>query len=87
MNVRIATMTHQTQQKQTDSRTREKSLLPVCCVCGLIRVESHRHAAPERWVTARIYEETHQIDPRECLFTHTYCPGCYSKFMRKIHAA
>ncbi|SLM49215.1 protein of unknown function [Nitrospira japonica] len=87
MSVNLATMTHHTQQEQTESRTRGKSLLPVCCMCGLIRIESQSPAAPERWVTSRLYEKTHQIDPRECLFTHTYCPGCYTKFMRKVRAA
>lgn len=81
------TRTAQSEKRTTHNRTGEKSLLPVCCVCGLIRVEPQRPAAPERWVTARIYEETHQIDPREYQFTHTYCPGCYVKFMRKIRAA
>jgi hypothetical protein len=80
-------MTQTSQPERVQNRTKEKSLLPVCCMCGLIRLESKRPSAPERWVSSRIYEETHQIDPRECLFTHTYCPGCYGKFMKKIRAA
>ncbi|BFU96698.1 MAG: protein of unknown function [Nitrospira sp.] len=80
-------MTHATQPERMENQTKEKSLLPVCCICGLIRVESEGPSAPERWVTSRLYEETQQIDPRECLFTHTYCPTCYHKFMSKIRAA
>ncbi|MDF0644423.1 MAG: hypothetical protein P0111_10355 [Nitrospira sp.] len=80
-------MTQATQPDRTESQTKEKSLLPVCCLCGLIRVESEGSSAPERWVTSRIYEATHQIDPREYLFTHTYCPKCYHKFMSKLRVA
>jgi hypothetical protein len=44
-------------------------------------------AAEEQWITQVRYQETTGIDPAVCLQTHTYCPECYVRFMKRIRAA
>lgn len=58
---------------------KETSLLPVCCICGLIRDETGASLDSERWVTQRTYRKTHGVNPANCLLTHTYCPGCFTQ--------
>jgi hypothetical protein len=63
---------------------REKSLLPVCCICGLFRDETGPTLDDERWVTQRVYRKTHGMNPADCLLTHTYCPGCFTQVMDRM---
>ncbi len=63
---------------------REKSLLPVCCICGLFRDETGPTLDDERWVTQRSYRKTHGVNPADCLLTHTYCPGCFTRVMDRM---
>ena len=63
---------------------REAFLLPVCCICGLLRDETGASLEGERWVTQRTYRQTHGVNPADCLFTHTYCPQCFTQVMDRI---
>lgn len=54
-------------------------LLPVCCVCGLIRDETDPLSHRTLWVTPGSYQKTHHILSIEIPFTHTYCPVCFRK--------
>ena len=54
-------------------------MLPVCCVCRLIRDETGSSPDRERWVTPRTYRTTHGINPADCPLTHTYCLTCFTK--------
>ena len=51
-------------------------LLPVCCVCGLIRDERGGSLGFAPWLTPQSYRNTHGIEPNDSLLTHTYCPTC-----------
>lgn len=55
------------------------TLLPVCCVCGLIRVDTRFSPGRECWVTQRTYRETYGVNPTELALTHTYCSKCFTK--------
>jgi hypothetical protein len=55
------------------------TLLPVCCVCGLIRDETGYRPHHERWVAQRTYRKTHGVNPTKLALTHTYCPTCFTK--------
>jgi hypothetical protein len=61
-------------------------ILPICCVCGLIRDED-RATGQEHWVTKQAYRHAHNADPSAYRLTHTYCPSCYTQFMNRIAAA
>lgn len=53
-------------------------LLPVCCICGLIRDELRKLSHRVRWMTPQIYRTTYDVNPAKCLLTHTYCPKCFA---------
>jgi hypothetical protein len=55
------------------------TLLPICCICGLIRDETGSTSGLDCWVTQRTYRETHGVNPTELVLTHTYCPKCFTK--------
>jgi hypothetical protein len=65
----------------------ETSLLPVCCLCGLIRDEIGAPLDRACWVTQGTYRATHGVNPADCLHTHSYCPGCFTQAMETIRAA
>ena len=56
-------------------------MLPVCCVCELIRDETGSSPNRERWVTPWTYRTTHGVNPADFSLIHTYCPKCFTKFM------
>ena len=69
-------------------------MLPVCCVCELIRDETRSSLHPERWVTPRTYRQTHGVHSTKLALTHTYCPECFTKaqetmqqYFREIRSA
>ena len=69
-------------------------LLPVCCVCGLIRDETRSSLHRERWVSPRTYRQTHGVNSTQLALTHTYCPECFTKaqetmqqYFREIRSA
>ena len=55
------------------------TLLPVCCLCGLIRDDRRCPPGLDCWLTQRTYRAAHGIDPTEIAQTHTYCPECFTK--------
>ena len=60
---------------------REISMLPVCCLCRLIRDEQRVSLDRERWVTRRTYLKTHGVNPADCVLAYTYCPSCFTQVM------
>ena len=60
---------------------RMPSLLPVCCMCGLVSNASAHSLDHERWVTRRTYQKTYGALPADCVLTHTYCPNCFTQVM------
>jgi hypothetical protein len=52
------------------------TLLPVCCVCKLVRDDTRLSSGRAPWVTQRTYREDHGVNPAELALTHTYCPNC-----------
>ena len=60
------------------------TLLPICCVCGLIRDETGYRPHHERWVAQRTYRKTHGINPVDVPLTHTYCLKCFTKFQNTV---
>jgi hypothetical protein len=75
-----------THEAPSVSRT-ETPLLPVCCLCRLIRDEIGASHDSARWVTQRTYRKAHGVKPANCLQTHTYCPGCFTQVMEIMRAA
>ena len=65
---------------------REAALLPVCCVCRLIRDETRSSLNREHWVTEGTYRKTHGVNPTDLPLTHTYCPGCFMQAMKAMRA-
>jgi len=65
---------------------KETRLLPVCCLCRLIRDEIGPSLDRACWVTQPTYRETHGVNPADCLQTHTYCPKCLTQVMETIKA-
>ena len=82
----MAVGTQAAQIQETLSALRSARLvLPVCCVCELIR--DGIEASPERWVTQETYRQVHGVNPAHCLLSHTYCPECFAEFMDRMRAA
>jgi hypothetical protein len=52
------------------------ALLPVCCVCKLVRDETEPFV---HWVTRGTYRERHGVNPADIPLTHTYCPECLTE--------
>jgi hypothetical protein len=65
---------------------REKSWLPVCCICGLLRDETSKSLDDARWVTQRSYQKIHGVNPADCLYTHTYCPKCFMRVRERMRS-
>jgi hypothetical protein len=79
----FAQITHET----LPASRKERVLLPVCCVCRLIRDETISFLHREHWVTERTYRKTHGVNPADFPLTHTYCPGCFMQVMKSMRAA
>lgn len=60
------------------------TLLPVCCVCKLVRDDTRFPPGRGRWVTQRLYCETYGVNPTELALTHTYCPECFTKVQETV---
>ena len=58
-------------------------LVPVCSACGLIR-EAGGCSGQERWITKRMYVETHGRTLADSHLTHTYCPACFTDFVERV---
>jgi len=66
--------------------TAENAIIPICCVCGLIREDSGSSNV-ESWITKQVFRQTHARDLSAYRLTHTYCPTCYTECMNRIVAA
>lgn len=66
---------------------RVTALLPVCCMCGLLRDDTGPSLDDERWITQRTYRKIHGGTPADCGLTHTYCPKCFTQVMDRIRVA
>ncbi len=64
---------------------RMPQLIPVCCICGLVRNDEsappHQSAS---WITLKAYRSTLAVSPVHFLFTHTYCPHCLRQVQEKV---
>jgi hypothetical protein len=83
VDTRCAQITHDA----PSASRKETPLLPVCCLCRLIRDEIGASPERARWVTHRTYRKTHGVNPADCLQTHTYCPECFTQVVDTIRAA
>jgi len=63
------------------------TLLPVCCVCKLIRSDTSFPFGLDCWLTRRTYREAYGVDPTEIAQTHTYCPECLRKVQDRMQPA
>ena len=60
------------------------TMLPICCVCRLIRDETGSSPNRERWVSPQTYRQTHGVNPADFPFTHTYCETCFTKAQETV---
>ena len=55
------------------------TMLPVCCVCGLIRGETGPSPDRKRWVTLGSYRRIDGMNPAAFSLKHSYCPDCFTQ--------
>ena len=60
------------------------TLLPVCCICGLVRDETGSPSGLMCWVTQGAYRATHGMNPTDFPLTHTYCLKCFTKAQETV---
>jgi hypothetical protein len=65
----------------------ETPLVPICCLCQLVRDETGASLDSARWVTQRTYRKKHGVNPTKLVLTYTYCPKCYHQVMDIMRAA
>ena len=85
--IAVDTLFDQITHEAASALRKETSMLPLCCLCGLIRDEIGASLDGARWVTQETYRTTHSVNPADCLHTHTYCPGCLTQVMETMGAA
>ena len=78
----------QTTRKAPSAPMRETciapKILPLYCVCRLIRDETGSSLNRERWVTPRTYPTTHGVNPVELALTHTSRPTYFRKVLGRV---
>lgn len=84
LEIPFARTTDETPSMPVRETSTVPTLLPACCVCGLIRDDTRCSTGRDRWVTRRKYREVHGVHPAEHVLTHTYCPECYTKAREAI---
>ena len=57
-----------------------RGILPVCCVCGLIRDDTGVEKGKGEWMKV----DQFVIQNTEAEVSHTYCPKCYTTAMEDI---
>ena len=88
IGLRYCEFAKQVVQEARMAITTRTKIVPICCVCGLIREESRSKTKfGESWVTKKTFRQTHGIDPSALRLSHTYCPTCYTGFLDRITAA
>ncbi|MBI4470348.1 MAG: PAS domain S-box protein [Acidobacteria bacterium] len=55
-----------------------EALLPVCCVCGVIRDDTGVEHGEGEWVSLEDYIQKHAA----ARFSHGFCPECFEKYQR-----
>ena len=80
----FAQTTRETPTASMRAKSLAPTLLPICCVCSLIRDETGFSSDRERWVTPRTYRKAHGVNPADSLLTHTYCPTCFTKAQETV---
>lgn len=71
-----AQQVHQTRPLSGQEAYVVPRLLPVCCVCRLVRDEADSASHRTLWLTAGSYRRAHNVHSTDLRFTHTYCPDC-----------
>ena len=56
-----------------------RGILPVCCVCGLIRDDTGVEHGKGKWLKV----DKFVIKNTDAQVSHTYCPKCYDKAMEE----
>lgn len=82
----VETVFSQTRHVAPFVSRREPLLLPVCCLCELIRDVTRSSLVCERWITRQTYHNTYGVNPSDCLFTHAYCPACFAQVLTQVRA-
>ena len=67
-----------------EDRYATTTLLPVCCMCRLVRDNTECSHDGGRWIKQQIYRQTHGVNTTERALTHTYCPGCLVKAQETV---
>ena len=80
----FAQTTRKTPSASMNATSLTPTLLPVCCVCSLIRDETGSSSDRERWVTPRTYRKAHGVNPAKSLLMHTYCPTCFTQVQETV---
>ena len=57
-----------------------RGILPMCCVCGLIRDDNGVEQGKGEWMKVDKY--VHQ--KTDAKVSHSYCPNCYEKAMEDL---
>jgi hypothetical protein len=81
----FAQTTHEATSDPKKDTSIAPTLLPICCVCRLIRDKTGSFPDRERWVTPQAYRKTYGAHSVNVLLTHTYCPGCFTHVMRTVN--
>lgn len=66
-------------QNALDNIKTLKGILPMCCVCGVIRDDSKSELGKGVWKKMDQYI----IEKTSAKVSHTYCPKCYNKAMEE----
>jgi hypothetical protein len=78
----------QTTRKAPSAPMRETciapKILPLYCVCRLIRDVTESFPDRERSVTPRTYRTTHGVNPAELTLTHTTRPTYFTKVLGRV---
>lgn len=80
----VAHTTHEVPCALMRERLTALTLLPVCCVCRLIRDDTGLTPGPKRWITQRTYRKTYGVNPADAPLTHTYCLTCFTKAQEAV---
>ena len=63
------------------SATANQPLIPICCVCGLVRDDHGASTDNRSWSDLGSYLERHGLRGVEYKLTHTYCPICIDRYV------
>jgi hypothetical protein len=65
------------------SATTKQILIPICCVCGLVRDSQGEveDAEDGSWSDLGSYLDRHNLRDADFKLTHTYCPVCSERYL------